>query len=190
MEKMCLVWEKTAIESKGSKDMIYRLYLYSTTAEKRQSAAITYANAAIRAVFEKRKLTGRKPMPCMKPFDVDCVIDLIRSELKDPISGTCLCHPIGLSCEEGHYISAATSYELANKVLPKLYTIAEEHDLVLYDGETGRTFYRELIDRAHVALKMRERELKRAILQSMKPVWKFRCIESFRDDHGTGVLLL
>lgn len=159
--------------------MRYRVYLYSTKAEHKALPVVNWVNRAV-AVHEDREWKAHGASHWIAAFDTGAVEKQICRELTDPNTGDCKCRPLVEYAPVIHgtvaYLKVVTSYEKAAEVLPKLYAIAAEHDLVLYDAETGRTFFRDLVDRGHITLRLRERELYRAILREMQPLWKIRSI--------------
>ena len=161
--------------------MLYRLYLYGTDATTVSAPAIRIINRTLASTsVEVWKFDNAAAH--MKAFDIKAVIELIEKELTDPVTHTCKCkaiekYPPQHNAKVG-FISVATSYDRAAEVLPRLHMIAAENDLVLYDAETHRSFFRELVDRTNITMKIRQQEMHQIISNEMKPLWKIRRIES------------
>ncbi|MBQ4577423.1 MAG: hypothetical protein IJA84_00030 [Clostridia bacterium] len=157
--------------------MRYRVYLYGTKAEHKALPVVNWVNRAV-AAHEDREWKAHGADHRIAAFDAEAVLRQIEETLT--VAGICKCRPLVEYAPVIHgtvaYLKVVTSYEKAAEVLPKLYAIAAEHDLVLYDAETDRTFFRDLVDRGHIDLRLRERELYRAILREMQPLWKIRSI--------------
>lgn len=161
--------------------MLYRLYLYGTDATTVSAPAIRIINRTLVSGSAKEWKFDNAAAH-MKVFDIKAVIERIEKELTDPVTHTCKCkaiekYPPQHNAKVG-FIFVATSYDRAAEVLPRLHMIAAENDLVLYDAETHRSFFRELVDRTNITMKIRQQEMHRIILNEMKPLWKIRRIES------------
>ena len=161
--------------------MLYRLYLYGTTATVASSLTLRIINQTL-ASGSAKDWEEDDVAALLKPFDIIATITRIEKELTDPVSKTCKCKAIinypPLGNERTGFIFIATSYDRAAEVLPRLHMIAAENDLVLYDAETHRSFFRELVDRTNITMKIRQQEIHRIISNEMKPLWKIRRIES------------
>ena len=81
------------------------------------------------------------------------------------------------------FLYIATSYSIVQSILPRLYAIAAENAMTLYDAETNRKFSKDdLIDESLVNLKLREKTLKRVILDKLKPVWKYQELSFYENE--------
>ncbi len=168
--------------------------MYSSNAATGSAPAIGIVNAAVSTNAE-RQWKGNSATNFMKSFDVDSVARQIESELTDPKTKRCKCKPIvkypPKEYEQIGYIFVATSYAKAAEVLPRVHAIATENNLVMYDAETNRSFYMDLVDNTYLALRNRQQELHQIILKEMKPLWNVRRINFFSEkrDKGTAYVV-
>ncbi len=160
--------------------MLYRLYLYCSSAATGSAPAIDIVNCAI-STNSDNEWYNNLAADSMRPFNTDAVVSCIKKELTDSVTGVCKCHPTvkypPMKYNQIGFIYVATSYAMAADVLPRLYTIATENNLVLYDAETGRSFYKDLVDKTYITMRNRQQMLNNAILNDMKPVWNIRRVE-------------
>ena len=169
--------------------MLYKIFLYSSPAAAGSAPALGMVNAAICSNSEKQWKDNDAAV-FMNSFDANAVVRQIKNELTDPVTKKCKCHPIVKFPPEGfdkkEYIFIATSYAKAAQVLPKIYAIAAEKNLVMYDAETKRSFYMDLVDNAYIKLRNRQQKIHQVILKEMKPLWSVRRIDSFSDETEKG----
>lgn len=169
--------------------MLYRIYLYSSSAATGSAPAIGIVNAAVSTNSEKQ-WNGNEATHFMNSFDADAVICQIETELTDPITNKCKCHPMvkypPKKYDQIGYIFIATSYAKAAEVLPRVHAIAAENNLVMYDAETNRSFYMDLVDNTYLTLRNRQQELHQVILKEMKPLWNVRRINFFSEERDKG----
>ena len=158
--------------------MLYRLFLYATSASGNDAPVIPHINAAV-STGNKTEWTGWSAGRSLKAFPVDDVIQQIEENL----NGKCRVHLRFSPPEHDQkpFLLIATSYAVAAEVLPRLHAIAAERDLVLYDAETDRSYYRDLIDEPFIQLRKRERKLIQAIHKANHPIWKIQ--ELSRDSY-------
>lgn len=165
--------------------MLYRLFLYKTTAAVASAPAIGIVNDALSTNSERQWISDGAA-DFLESFDTAGVIKSIEAQLTESDSEQCKCRASTRFPPKEYrqvpFIYVATSYEKAAKVLPKLHAIAADCDLVLYDAETGKTFYRDLIDRTYITMRLRQQLLHNAILNTMKPVWKIQKVSSYSDE--------
>ena len=165
--------------------MLYRIFIYGTSAETGSALAISGINAAIR-----KNSSAEWDEDCadkaLKEFDTSYVVNRINEVLTDTDTGLCKCKatvkypPEG--CIQTGYVYVAASYKNAMQVLPQLYAIAAENDLVLYDAETRKTFYRDLLDVSYISYRNRVQTLHQAICKEMHPLWTIRKIERISEE--------
>ena len=169
--------------------MLYRIYLYSSSAATGSAPAIGSVNSAV-STNSEREWRGNNAAHYMNSFDAAAVICQIKKELTDPATKKCKCHPMVLfppkEFDQKEYIFIATSYAKAAEVLPRVHAIAAENHLVMYDAETDRSFYMDLVDHTYLALRKRQQELHQVILEEMKPLWKVRRINHFSGERDKG----
>lgn len=80
--------------------------------------------------------------------------------------------------ERKPYLAVSTSYALAERVLKAAHTVALRYDLVLFDGETGRTFApSDLYCRSYVTMRLRAQKLNERIRASGLPLHSLRRLE-------------
>lgn len=165
--------------------MLYRLFLYKTSAATGSAPAIGIINHALSTKSEQ-EWHDNNAENYLKDFDTQGVIKSLETLLTDPDNDYCNCKASTLfppkPLKQIPYIYVATSYEKAAEVLPKLHNIAADHDLALYDAETKKTFYRDLIDRPLITMRLRQQALHSKILDMVKPVWKVQKISSYADE--------
>ncbi|MCQ2354895.1 MAG: hypothetical protein MJ102_07345 [Clostridia bacterium] len=170
--------------------MLYRIFLYGTTAVTGSAPAIGIVNAAVS--MNSQSEWGRNcAANYMCEFDYDAVIREIENELTDPATKVCKCRPIlqypPRESKKVGYIFIATSYAKAAEVLPRIHAIAAENNLAMYDAETNRSFYQDLVDNSYLTLRNRQQELHQVILKEMKPLWNVRRINFFSEERDKGI---
>ncbi len=165
--------------------MLYRLFLYKTTAAVASAPAIGIVNDAL-STNSEREWNGNGAADFLEYFDTASIVRIIEAELTDSDSDRCKCKASTRfppkKYKQVPFIYVATSYKNAIEVLPKLYAIAAEYDLALYDAETGKTFYRDLVDRTFITMRLRQQVFHNEILNTMKPVWKIQKVSSYSDE--------
>lgn len=159
--------------------MRYRLYLYNTTAVTGSALAITSINSAI-GTESDAVWNHNEAAHFMKTFAVDEIRTRIEQEVGDKCRIVIKYPPRGY--DQIAYLYIATSYERVREVLPKIYAIAAENSLVLYDAEKDRSFYLDLLDETFVSLKIREREIRERILDNDKRIWSYKRISFYEDE--------
>lgn len=159
--------------------MLYRLYIYKSSAATNSAPAIGIVNAAI-STNSEREWEGNRAADYMEEFDASAVRNLIENELGDKCKVK-VCYP-PKEYEQKEYLFIATSYAQIRGVLPRVHAIAMENRLALYDAETGRSFFKNLFDDTFINLRIREQELKNCILSMMDPVWHYRKIYGCEDE--------
>lgn len=163
--------------------MRYRLFLYRPAAESAFAPVIETINSAIIANSEynwENKIAADN----LKDFDVKNVIssmDSVFPEFDCSKYKVRVCLP-PKQYKQNAFLYIITSYEKAGEVLPKLYAIASENDLALFDAETGKTFYRDLVDQAFITMRLRQQRLHNEIMKKMEPVWKIKKISPDKND--------
>lgn len=154
--------------------MRYGLYIYGTTAACPGAEALAECNRAV---------TGRvrdMDMDFLRRFDVQGVAEKIRVLAGDRCSVEITAPP--QSPKGTQFLRIMTTYEQAASVLPLLHAVAADQDLALYDAETKRTFFRELLHRPFIRGRLRAEALLRGIQAQMKPLWSIRRISSQMTD--------
>ncbi|MCR5690535.1 MAG: hypothetical protein K6G71_09840 [Clostridiales bacterium] len=159
--------------------MRYRLFVYKTKAAMENAPAINDVNRAV-SIDSVYEWGDSEAADDLEHFDYTCIKDQIKKELGEKCQVIVRYPPRGIEQKEFLYI--ATSYEKAREVLPRVHAIAMENSLALYDAETGKTFYKSLIDDAFITLRIRKKELRACILRDMGPVWNIRKISSYQDE--------
>ena len=150
--------------------MRYSLYIYATKLDSADSICIPECNEAM--------MNGRwgdySPGCHMRPFDTAELTAAVTTALTD----RCRIHSHALPepYADVSYLYLVTTYEHAPSVLPVLHGLCTERDLVLYDAERDKTYYRDLVDMAFIRCKTRAAEIRQRILTEMKPVWTYRSL--------------
>ncbi len=140
--------------------MRYRIFLYRAVTLPGFAPSTGLINAAVRA-GERDVWQGAAPL--LKGFDAPAVRCRIQDALADPAVETGKGYPLvkfpPQPFAQTPYIYVATSSARAIEVLPCLYTIALENDLVMYDAETDRVFYSgsalgadDVVDRGYITM--------------------------------------
>ena len=158
--------------------MLYRMFIYKSTASTETALAVQIVNLAVSRNSEFQ-WSGNEAAHFMDHFDAESV----RNEIEEKLGSKCkatVCLP-PKKWEKKEYLFIRTSYRLAREVLPAVHAVATENQLVLFDAETGRTFFGRSFDNAFITLKLREQELVGEIRKAMAPVWKIRKISSHTD---------
>lgn len=166
--------------------MLYRLFLYSTDYASVESPMIHRINNALIANTEE-KWRRDGIAKDIKNFDTEHVIACIEKALTDPETGRCKCHPVVKYIPKQYkrkaFLYIATSYTMAAQVIPHLYAIAMENDLVLYDAQTNRSFRGDCVDHRHIAFCTRRQIVHNAIIKAMQPIWSIRKLEERLTKH-------
>lgn len=162
--------------------MLYRLFLYKTAGATSDAPCLLNINRAI-STNSEREWKGNQAANSMEHFPAEKIAKRITMELTDENTKVCKCKiKINYSpkpYKQIEYIYVATSFLKAKEVLPKLHTIAAENDLALYDAQTDKTFYRELVDSTFLIMNIRGQELNNVISENMKPIRRIRSIENY-----------
>ncbi len=153
--------------------MLYRLYIYKSTAVAASAPAIGICNRAV-SLNSLRDWKDNNAARRMLGFDTRSVAAKIHALVGEKCRVYTKTPPSG--CGDVEYLCIATSYACAPAVLPSVHCIAAEHDLVLYDAETGRTFFRNLVNRTYITVKSRIADYMRTIRGEMGPIWRIRKI--------------
>lgn len=165
--------------------MLYRLFLYKTTAAVASAPAIGIVNDAL-STNSEREWNGNGAADFLEYFDTASIVRIIEAELTELDSDRCKCKASTRfppkKYKQVPFIYVATSYKNAIEVLPKLHAIAAKYDLALYDAETDKTFYRDLVDRTFITMRLRQQVFHNEILNTMKPVWKIQKVSSYSDE--------
>lgn len=145
--------------------MLYRLFLY----EPADQEHIEYVNSVLN---DPRSFVSTKAADYMSHINSEDVIESIRSSLGGKCKAIALTTPGDYGPKE--YIYIATSYDMIREVFPHIHIIALAMELALYDAETGRTIYMNLLDETLIDHTNREHFFTNLILREMNPVWKIR----------------
>lgn len=159
--------------------MLYRLYVYKTSATTAKAPAIGICNLAVSTNSENVwKLENAEDYM----YDFNAI--KVARELEDQLGDKCRIYHLKSKPQYGgvEYLCIATSYAHAAEVLPYIHCVTASKDLVLYDAETKQTFFRELINSTFITVKSRISDFTQAILSEMKPVWTIRKIGEFATD--------
>ena len=167
--------------------MRYRLYLYKTTPERVSDHVIENINNAVYTESEEIWNINRTTR-FLKEFDVENVKSIIERETSNKCR-VCIKFP-PKDLKQIQYLYVATLYECVHDVLPKVYAIAATYGLVLYDSETKRTFYEDLVDGGFISIKLREREIGEYIYRADKFIWHFKNYHIMTKRVKKGALLL
>lgn len=170
--------------------MIYRTYIYGSTAATGTAPAIGCVNSAI-CTESETEWKDNDAAEFMESFDHTKIKAQIESEIGDRCKVIVKYPP--KKFEQKGYLYIATSYEQISSVLPRLHAISAENGLALYDTETDKTFYKDLLDTSMIEMKLRIQALKDAILSSVAPVWRIRKLHTHygkRDKESSFVVIL
>lgn len=162
--------------------MIYRLFIYKTTAVSGHAPAIATVDAAIRTNYSKREWRENCVARYMMHFDAEVVKEQIEKKTIDKCHIIIKYPPKGI--KQTPYLYIATSYERVKEVLPHLYAIVTENDLVLYDAERYKSFYKDIIEDSFINLKQRGQSIKKLIMERMKPVWRYQKLLSYEGENA------
>ena len=154
--------------------MDYRVYIYKSSAVTADAIAIHQLNLAVstKSLLSWRESTSR----FMCAFDIDRISERIRALVGERCRIHTLKPPVGYGDIE--FLCVETSYKNAASVLPYIHCVTAENDLVLYDAETEKVFYRELINRTFITAKSRVEDYTNAILSEMNPVCSIHMISA------------
>lgn len=153
--------------------MIYSLYIYKPTAIGANAWRIGICNKAV-STGSLREWDENEAARFMEHFDTRGIAAKIRTLVGEKCQVCERKPPVGHGNVE--FLKIATSYAQAPAVLPYIHCVAAEYDLVLYDAETKKTFFRELVNGSFINVKLRIADYKNAILAQMKPIWLIRRI--------------
>lgn len=153
--------------------MRYRLYIYKSTVITTNAPAIRICNRAV-SLNSLRDWEGNEAAHHMTDFDTKGIAEKIYALVGEKCHITAMKPPP--ACGDVEYLCVVTSYACASAVLPYLHCVTTENDLILYDAETKKTFFRDLVDGAFLKAKLRADDYKRMILEKMQPIWRIRKI--------------
>ena len=145
--------------------MRYRLFLYKPADQEH----IDYVN---RVLSDPYGYLSPKAADYMSHFDLEYVTESIRSWVGRKCKAIVLKTPGDYGPKE--YVYIATSFDVIRDVFPNILILVLAMELALYDAETGRTIYRNLLDETLIDHTNREQFFTNLILEAMKPVWKIR----------------
>lgn len=158
--------------------MLYKLFLYNTTANK-ESAAIGIINKAISS-HSKKVWQNNGAEDFMKKFNANMIINKINHKLGDKCK-TEINYSLGKNNDKP-YISISTSYEQIENVLPEIYIIAIKEKLALYDNQTNRTLYNDAIDYSHIKIRLQCKNINQSLMKRVKSIYRIRKIEDYKTD--------
>ena len=159
--------------------MLYRLFVYNSSAATGTAPAIGMVNAAV-STNSEHEWKGNEAAHFMEHFDATG----IKNKIEDELGNKCkvrICFP-PKEYEQKEYLFIATSYARAREVLPHVHAIVMENRLALYDAESGKSFYKSLFDDTFITIRMREQELKACITNELKPVFNIRRITTYENE--------
>ena len=159
--------------------MLYNLYVYKSTAVTVHAPAIGICNRAV-SINSLHEWDGNKAAHHMAHFDAQEIAAKIHALVGEKCQVYVRKPPQDYGNVE--YLHIATSYVYAPAVLPYIHCVTAENDLALYDAETKRTFFRELVNKSFISVKSRIADYKRAIRTEMKLVWMIRKISVLRTE--------
>ena len=151
--------------------MRYSLFIYKTDLEKYNENVLSVCSEAVADPHAYQ--WGHGAGTWLRRFDTDDLAEKMEALLGDK----CRCRllqapePYTLS-----YLGVYTTYEEAPTVLPVLHMLCAERDLVLFDAEQKKTFFRDLVDVAFLQCRMRAEAIKQVVLSRMQPVWSYRSL--------------
>lgn len=154
--------------------MLYRLYLYKTSARRKGASCNYYVSNAIKTgKADDWKKAGR--------FIVGFDLEPVQKEIRDRLGSRCSViekRPGNQlqEAEDKRYLYIATSYEMAKEVISVLQDVVFRYDLVLYDREREKSFFKEFIEDDFIQLNLRSSALRQTIMADMKPVRSIRMI--------------
>ena len=161
--------------------MLYRLYLYGTTAGTGKAPCLEDINHVLDTQSAKAWNNGNEPADFLAEFDVESVLSRIRNELGDKCKAH-IDYP-DKPANQVAYLFVGTSYQKVHEVLPRLYAIAAEYRLALYDAEKHKGYYKTPVDEALISMKLRAQAIKLRILDENEPVWEISQISSCCEEH-------
>lgn len=131
----------------------------------------------INRYFKQNKVYAKEsPVDGIKKFDTKQVLFQIKEELK-AVDGTSKCEAFSLF-DDAPYIKVVTSYKLANEVLPKIHMISAMNGLALYDAESEKSFFKELVCESLINQKTRKKELLSIIRKKLEAFWRIHKLEN------------
>lgn len=167
--------------------MVYRVYIYRSTCSVASAPGIEICNRAM-STNSMYQWKNNEASACMEAFDVQYIIEKINASLGTDCKIQICTPPVSAAIQ---YLCVTTSYEKAAAVLPVLHCITSANNLVLYDAETKKVFFRALVNRTFISVKTRIEVFMQVILTEMKPVWTIRRIQhlSSERDHDYGFVV-
>ena len=108
----------------------------------------------------------------MRQFDTKAV----KAQIDKELDGKCRVYINELSDDRGQapFLCVATSFSRIREVLPRLHVISAENGLALYDAETRKSFFADVLDDTFISWKIREQELKKNIFAENAPIWSYK----------------
>ena len=159
--------------------MLYRLFIYKSSATTVKAPAIGICNLAV-STNSDNVWKLEEAANYMSDFRANDIAQKLQDQLGDKCRIYYRKSPLAYGNVE--YLCVATSYAHASTVLPYVHCVTAANDLVLYDSETKRTFFRELVNNTFITVKSRIADFTHAILSEMKPVWTIRKICEYTTD--------
>ena len=117
--------------------MLYRLFVYKSSAATGTAPAVGIVNVAV-STNSEHEWKGNDAAHFMEHFDAAGVKNKIEDELGDKCKVK-ICFP-PREYEQKEYLYIATSYARIREVLPRVHAIVMENRLALYDAESGKSF--------------------------------------------------
>lgn len=161
--------------------MRYNLYIYKSMAITAAAFSIHSCNRAV-SLNSLREWDGNQVAHYMEYFDVRGIAAKIHALVGEKCCVQIRKPPSAYGDVE--YLCVATSYAHAAAVLPYIHCITQEHELVLYDAETKRTFFRDLVNKPFIQVKSRIADYIQAVREAVKPVWRIRKIGVSRTEQS------
>jgi len=171
--------------------MLYRIFIYKSAAATGSAMAVDTVNIAISKNSE-REWKGNYADHYMEDFDVN----IVKKQIENLVGDKCiiLIKYSPDDCDNLRpYIYIATSYKVAGEILPWLHAVATSNGLALYDAETKKSFFKDLIDETLISIKTREQQIANNIRNDLNGLWKIRklsCLVKERDKESSYIVTI
>lgn len=160
-------YEKNS-DKKISKKLFYHLYLYKSDASSSRSDTACMINDALMHNSGTTPWSHSEAVKRMRHFDVEAV----KKQIEDLVGDKCtvtVCFPPKFY-DQIEYLVVETPYESLHEVMPFVHAVVLDKGLFMFDEQTYKTYHEDLVDSTFVTLKIREDELKNAIMHDMQPL--------------------
>lgn len=159
--------------------MIYRIFLYRTTAASIDAPAVGLITHSINEKSEEvwKHTCADHYMENFDAFSVIKELEVLLGSDSDPCR-KCRIVLFHSPERQKEILKVVTSYDMARKVLPVVYSIAQKNGLVMFDQTNEKSFYyTDLYNSPLIKMRSRAQKLNQGIRDTQKPLKRIRLLE-------------